>query len=437
MIARCARAVFRLDTERNVRIRFNKQFLRNRCDLPETFPFKIRGFMSTEANVNGHVRLPGKPPGGTSSADTERRRQWTLDRTGCLVGQNEAPRPEDLRGIIENHVGFVPVPMSVAAPLVIEGTYARGEFVVPLCTVEGTLTLSMTRGLLAVAMAGGFRTWHLRQELNRSPGFRFDSIAEIPPFLEWVQTHTGAIREAAESTSAHAKLLRIDLVPLQNWLILDFVYDTGNAAGQNMVTLATEAACSFIRSATGRPYLIESGLNSDKKPSHRTLGSGRGHAVIVEFSVPDRVLEFLGMTSAAALEFQELATTAAQSAGILGNNLHLVNALTAIYLATGQDTACVAENAVGYSQMTPAPDGDGLAIRVMMPSLTVGTVGGGTRLPAQNANLGMLGCLEGPHAARKLAEIIAASAAALELSLLAALVSGTFAQAHRKYGRQG
>src|SRR5690606_19405994 len=141
--------------------------------------------------------------------------------------------------------------------------------------------------------------------------------------------------------------------------------------------------------------------------------SGRGHGVIVEFLLPERVLEFLGMTSTAALEFQELATTAAQSAGILGNNLHLVNALTAIYLATGQDTACVAENAMGYSQMTPDPGGDGLAIRVMLPSLTVGTVGGGTRLPAQRDNLALLGCLDDePCSSRKLAEIIAASAAA-------------------------
>jgi hydroxymethylglutaryl-CoA reductase (NADPH) len=381
------------------------------------------------------TRVFGKPPGGYGADDLARRLRWVEKHTGhCLAAPASLPEPEELRGIIENQVGFVPMPMGVAAPLLIEGTYARGEFVVPLCTVEGTLALSMTRGMLAMAMAGGCRTVHLKQELTRSPAFRVDSIDEIPGFVGWVRDHLDAIRSAAESTSRHARLLRIDPTPLQGWVILDFVYDTGNAAGQNMVTIATEAACRMIRERTGLGFLIESGFNSDKKPSHRSLMTGRGHSVVVEFPLPDRVMAFLGVTREAVLEFQALAMTAAQAAGLLGNNLHLANALTAIYLATGQDAACVAENALAYSMVSEAEDG--LMVRVTLPTLTVGTVGGGTRLPAQRRNLELLGCHEGPHSARKLAEIIAASAAALELSLLGALVSGTFAQAHRKYGRR-
>ncbi len=126
--------------------------------------------------------------------------------------------------------------------------------------------------------------------------------------------------------------------------------------------------------------------------------------------------------------------TTSQAIGMLGNNLHLSNALTALYLATGQDTACVAENAVAFSQATT--EGEGLRIRMTLPSLTIGTVGGGTRLPAQRRNLDLLGCGDRLHDSRKLAEIIAACSVALELSLLAAVVSGTFSQAHEKYGRK-
>lgn len=401
--------------------------------------------MAGTANSHAHAspddergpvaRVMGKPPGGYLARDTQRRLLWVERNTGRKLDGTLIPEPEDLQGIIENHVGFVPLPMAVAAPLVIDGTYARGQFAVPLCTVEGTLVLSMTRGMLAIAMAGGCRTAHYRQELSRSPGFILQDIAQAGRFLAWIDAHMAPIRAAAEATTRHGRLLRIEPLPLQNWVILDFVYDTGNAAGQNMVTIATDAACRYIREQTGYPYFLESGFNGDKKPTRRNLMNGRGHSVIVEFTLPEHVLSFLGLTHQSVLAFQEMAMTAAQAAGILGNNLHLANALTAIYLATGQDAACVAENAVAYTQATSTDAG--LTCRMTLPSLTVGTVGGGTRLPAQRRNLELLGCHEGPFAARKLAEIIAAASLAIELSLMAAVVSGEFSQAHQKYGRRG
>lgn len=380
------------------------------------------------------TKVMGKPPGGYLASDTARRRRWLEGHTGVPIDEIGPAEPEELRGLVENHIGFLPMPLAVAAPLKIDGRYAQGEFAVPICTVEGTLALSMTRGLLATAMAGGIRAVHYRQELSRSPFFLMGSVAEIPAFIDWVREHEPAIRDAAESTTRHGRLLRIDAVPMQEWVVLDFVYDTGDAAGQNMVTIATDVACRLIRDRTGYRYYLESGFNSDKKPSRRNLMAGRGHGVIVETTLPDHVLSFLGVTKEGVIEFQEMATTAAQAIGMLGNNLHLANALTAIYLATGQDAACAAENSVAFSQATATPEG--LRCRMTLPSLTVGTVGGGTRLAGPRRNLELLGCHEGPHSARKLAEIIAASSIALEISLLAAVVSGTFAQAHAKYGRR-
>jgi hydroxymethylglutaryl-CoA reductase (NADPH) len=391
---------------------------------------KLRGAFKDRSGQE----IPGKPPGGYEPRDTDRRLRWVERLTGHNLKGMPLPGTNELQGIIENHVSYVPVPMSVAAPLIIHGDYARGEFIVPLCTLEGTLTLSLNRGLLAMAMAGGCRTVHLKQELSRSPAFCLPSITEIRPFLDWLSDHADSILAAAESTTRHGRLLRVDPTPMQSWVILDFVYDTGNAAGQNMVTLATDTACRYIQQETGFHYYLESGFNSDKKPSRRSLMSGRGHSVAVEFSLGDDVLEFLGVTPRAVLDFQQVAVTTSQAIGMLGNNLHLANALTALYLATGQDTACVAENAVAFSQATD--DGAGLTIRVTLPSLTIGTIGGGTRLPAQRRNLELLGCEGKLHDSRKLAEIFAASAAALELSLMAAVVSGTFAEAHARYGRK-
>lgn len=375
-----------------------------------------------------------KPPSGFQEKSSARRVQWAEAATGVDLSTSLIPSPEELRGIIENHVTTLPVPMAVAGPLLIDGTYAKGEFVVPVCTVEGTLVLSMTRGMMAFAESGGCRTVHLRQELSRSPGFLMPDIGEIPSFIEWITFHEDLIRQVAESTTRHGKLLRIEAVPLQNFVILDFVYDTANAAGQNMVTIATDAACRLIRDKTGFDYFLESGYNSDKKPSRRNFADGRGHGVAMEVSLPKHVLEYLGVTAAKVLQFQQMAQVTSHAMGGLGTNLHAANGLTSLYLAFGQDVACVAENAVAISQAFPA-ENEGLTCRMTFPSLTVGTVGGGTRLPAQRRNLEMVGCAEGEHASRKLAEIIAAASAALEFSLLAAVVSGTFAQAHANYGR--
>jgi len=391
--------------------------------------------VSSQQKLRGTVKersqreVPGKPPEGFEPKDTERRLRWVEQLTGHDLKGVPLPRVDEVQGIIENHVGFMPLPMSIAAPLVIHGDYARGEFIVPLCTLEGTLTLALNRGLLAMAMAGGCRTIHLKQELSRSPAFCLPTITEIGSFLDWINDHADSILVTAESTTRHGRLLRVDPTPIQQWVVLDFVYDTGNAAGQDMVTLATEAACRYIQQETGFHYYLESGFNSDKKPSRRNLMNGRGHSVTVEYSLSGQILDSLGVRQEAVLEFQQLAMTSSQAIGMLGNNLHLANGLTALYLATGQDAACVAENAVAFSQASP-DGGDGLLIRMTLPSLTVGTVGGGTQLPAQRRNLELLGCGSGSHDSRKLAEIFAACAAALELASLVAVVSGKIAEGH-------
>ncbi len=201
-----------------------------------------------------------------------------------------------------------------------------------------------------------------------------------------------------------------------------------------MVTLAAKVACDFIKDKTGHNFILESGFNSDKKASARNMIMGRGHSVIAETTISNsRLRRILGIKISDVEKFQQLGPTVTRLAGTEGCHLHISNALTAIYLATGQDTACVAENSIGHYQTEPV--NHGMKFRLTLPSITVGTIGGGTRLLPQNQNLKLLGCNTGKYASRKLAEIICASSLALEISLMSAIASGTFAKAHMIYGR--
>ena len=373
-------------------------------------------------------------PKGYASKDTDKRLDWLSEKIGFDYDSDLSITPEDLKGIIENHIGFMKIPMAVAGPLKIDGKYAKGEFYVPICTLEGTLAISMTRGMIATHRCDGIRVSHIKQELSRAPVFTFDNLNKSADFMSWIDENFSEIKSIAESTTNYGKLLRIDQYPIQNYVILDFILDTGNAAGQNMVTLAAKNSCDYIKEKTGAEFFLESGFNSDKKASARNMIMGRGHSVIAETTISNSVIRsILDVDIANLKKYQEIGPTTTRLAGTEGCHLHISNALTAIYLATGQDTACVAENSIGHSQIEPQEND--VKFRLTLPSMTIGTVGGGTRLSPQQQNLKLLGCDTGDTAARKLAEIICASALALEISLFSALASHTFTRAHMKYGR--
>lgn len=374
-------------------------------------------------------------PRGFKPEDSSARLDWVKDFTGIEIDDTLTDDPEDLKGIIENHVGFMKVPMAVVGPLLLDGVYAEGEFSVPLCTLEGTLAMSMNRGMLASYLSGGTTVRHFRQELSRAPVFIFDNFDESAKFQSWVEENKGAIMAAAESTTNHGKVLRIDQYTVQNYVVLDIVLDTGNAAGQNMVTLAAKVACELIREKTGHSYFLESNINSDKKPSVRNMLLGRGHAVAAETTIKNSVMKkVLKVDPNTLVEAWPYYPTISSMAGIHGNGIHESNALTAIYLATGQDAACASENSIAHFSIEKLDDA--LKFKLTLPSLTVGTVGGGTRLKMQKRNLELLGCADGEHSARKLAEIIAGATLALDISLVCAIGSHTFTDAHMKYGRK-
>ena len=374
-------------------------------------------------------------PRGYSSKDTSARVDWVRKFSGVKIDDSVEDSPEDLQGIIENHVGFMKVPMAIVGPLSLDGTYAKGDFSVPVCTLEGTLAMSMNRGMYASALSGGTKTRHFRQELSRAPVFIFDNINDCAQFQSWVNKNEKKIIRAAESSTNHGKVLRIDQYTVQNYVVLDIVMDTGNAAGQNMVTLAAKIACELIRKETGHNYFLESNINSDKKASVRNMLLGRGHGVTAETTIKNSVMKkVLKMDPDVLFDAWGFFPIISSMAGTHGNGLHVSNALTAIYLATGQDAACAAENSIAHLGLEKKEDA--LKFKLTLPSLTVGTVGGGTRLKMQNKNIELLGCNEGEHSSRKFAEIVAGAALSLEISLMCAIGSHTWTEAHMKYGRR-
>ena len=374
-------------------------------------------------------------PRGYLREDTEARKDWVKDFSGIELDDTLVDNAEDLQGIIENHVGFLKIPMAVVGPLVLDGIYAQGEFCVPLCTLEGTLAMSMNRGMYASLLSGGTKVRHFRQELSRAPVFIFDNLKESAEFQSWVTQNEKKIMDVAGSSTKHGKVLRIDQYTVQNFVVLDLVMDTSNAAGQNMVTLAAQVACEFIHNKTKYKYFLESNINSDKKASVRNMLLGRGHGVTAETTIKNSVMKrILKMDPDVLFDAWSFYPVVSSMAGIYGNGLHISNALTAIYLATGQDTACVAENSIGHIGLEKREEG--LKFKLTLPSLTVGTVGGGTSLKMQNRNLELLECNRSENSSRKLAEIIAGATLALEISLICAIGSHTWTDAHMKYGRK-
>jgi hydroxymethylglutaryl-CoA reductase (NADPH) len=338
---------------------------------------------------------------------------------------------------IENFVGTVKVPVGVAGPLRVNGLFARGDYYLPLATSEATLVASYSRGAQLISRVGGCAAMLVNEGVSRAPGFAFADIRHAGEFVVWAVARLEEFRRLAEATTAHGSLIDMRITLEGNHVYLTFEYVTADASGQNMVTIATEAICGYImEQAPVRPdyYFVEANLSGDKKASAQSFLSVRGKKVTAEVTVPgELVRKFLNTTPERMVDYWRMSALGGVMSGTLGVQGHYANGLAALYIACGQDAACVAESAVGVTRFEVTADG-GLYGAVTLPSLMVGTVGGGTGLPSQRACLDILG-LAGPGNARALAEVCAGLALAGELSIVGALASGEFTRAHRRRAR--
>ncbi len=351
---------------------------------------------------------------------------------------------EDADPNVENMIGGAQLPMGVAGPVPInedgEGGAAEGDFYLPLATTEGALVASVNRGCSTIRSAGGADARVTKSGMTRAPVFRVSGITEAAEVVEWVEENTGTLREAAEGTTSHGELLDVTPYVVGDNVFLRFRFDSKDAMGMNMVTIATQAACDRIEDETSASLVALSGnLCSDKKPAAINAIEGRGRSVTADVTIPrETVEERLHTTPEAIAEANTRKNLIGSAkAGSLGFNAHAANTVAAAFLATGQDAAQVVEGANAIT--TAEARDDSLYASLSIASLEVGTVGGGTKLPTQAEALDVLGLRGGGDPpgsnADALAEVIATGALAGELSLLAALASRHLSSAHEELGR--
>ncbi len=384
--------------------------------------------------------VPVEP--GVSAEGIRDRNAFLESKTGKrfphLVGNQPFDDLDALNGNIENYIGMSRVPTGVIGPLRIVGTAATGDFYVPLATSEGALVASYHRGARACFMAGGITSICLIEGVQRSPVFKFGNIADLGLFVAWLLGQTDKLKEIVGQTSRFAKLMDTRIQIEGNHLIMTLEYHTGDAAGQNMVTICTDAICQYIVSqCPTKPVLwfIEGNYSGDKKATALSFTNVRGKKVTAEIVLPEAIVQqVLKTTPELMAEYWRSSTVGIIQSGAIGAHGHYANGLAALFLATGQDVACVAEAATGITRMEHQKDGS-LYASVTLPNLVVGTVGGGTHLPTQRECLELLGCY-GAGQARRFAEVCGAVVLAGELSIAAALSAGHFTQAHKKFGRK-
>lgn len=366
------------------------------------------------------------------------RRDFLTQRTGASLEHlgTYSQDPAMLPGNIEHFTGVAQVPLGVAGPLLVNGEHAQGEFYVPMATAEGTLVASYNRGMKLLHEAGGVTTTIVEDHMQRAPSFIFPSAREARTFGEWLVERFDDVAAAAEATTSTGKLKDIEQYSASRILYTRFNYTTGDAAGQNLTGKATQAACEWIKANYPgiEQYFLESNFATDKKTSQVNMLHTRGKRVIAEATIPDALLRSV-MNSSSELMFRarQVSNLGGFMSGVNNNGAHSANGITAMFIATGQDVANVAESSAAFV-FTELRDNGDYYYSITIPSLIVATYGGGTGLATQRECLEMLGCY-GDGKVRKLAEIVAATVLCGELSLGSAIVAEEWVKAHDAYGR--
>jgi hydroxymethylglutaryl-CoA reductase (NADPH) len=350
--------------------------------------------------------------------------------------------PAVMSGNIENMFGVAQVPIGLTGPLLINGEHAKGEFYVPMATVEGTMLASYNRGMRVIRESGGVITTVSGEAMQRAPVFVFPSAREARDFGLWLDENFTRIKAVAESTTSVGKLNEIEHYHAHNMVFSRFDYSTGDAAGQNMTSKATFVACEWINKEfkSLSHYLLSGNFDTEKKTSSVNMLKGRGRRVTAEITIPRDVMVNNLRISPQQMHYgQGISTLSAFLSSSSNNAAHPANGLAALYLATGQDIANIGESnqCTTYNKVTREGD---YYFSITLPALILATYGGGTALPTQRECLQIMDCF-GPGKALKLAEIAAALVLAGELSLGAAAKLDTktrtneWVDAHERLGR--
>ena len=383
-------------------------------------------------------RIPRDPINDYAEAPAAKRREFVAYQTGVTLKHvaHYSVDPAQTAGNIENFIGVAQVPMGLVGPLRVNGEHASGVFYVPMATSEGTLVASYNRGARLLSEYGGATVTVVDDAMQRAPVFVFDDARQARAFGLWVEANFAQIAAQAESSTSIGKLRNIEQYAAARMRYLRFNYTTGDAAGQNMVGKATFVACEWI--VANYPginrYMLSGAMDTDKKHSQLNTLHTRGKRVIAEVTIPSALLQSTMNISAEALyKARAISQVGAFMAGSNNTGAHSANGITALFIATGQDVANVAESsaAIVYADLT---DNGDYYLSITIPSLIIATFGGGTGLPTQKECLELLGC-SGAGKVHKLAEIIGATVLAGEISLMSAVLAGDWVTSHDALGR--
>jgi hydroxymethylglutaryl-CoA reductase (NADPH) len=333
-------------------------------------------------------------------------------------------------------------PVRVLGPIIVHGSHAKGDFRVPFATTEAVLPESVQRGVRAINLSGGCGVILTGDGMTRSPVFKARSAEQALLLQHTLEAELRSLAEIASKTSRYLKLKSVACWVVGRFVYPRFVFETGDAMGMNMVTIAVQKLSDWISERSGaRLVALSSNLCSDKKAAGINFLLGRGKSVVAEVIVPKRVLQDVLHTSARAICEVVIAKHFVGSSLALASgfqNSHIANVLAGVFLATGQDLAQIVESSMGIVLAEEEKAG-ALHLSASLLCLEVGTVGGGTNLPHARRSLELMGCLpskdEGGESERKMSEIVAGACLAGELSLLACLAEGTLAKAHSKHRR--
>lgn len=366
------------------------------------------------------------------------RNEFIREKTGASTDTVSAYSidPAVTRGNVENFIGTVQVPLGLAGPLQIRGEHAKGDFYVPLATTEGTLVASYSRGMRAISESGGVKTTVVKHSMQRAPVFLFEDALQARDFGNWLKDHIDGIRQVAESTTSSGRLVEIEQYPVANMLYTRFCYTTGDAAGQNMTGKATFVACEWLKKnhPLKPEYILSGAIDTDKKHSTMNLIQTRGKRVIAEFTLKKEVAhELLRVEPKTLYRYRHIAAVGAIQSGSAYSGAHSANGIAALFIATGQDAANVAESHAGITYGELLDNGD-YYWSVTLPAVICATYGGGTGLPSQRECLEILGCY-GAGKADKFAEIVAAVVLAGDVSLTSAVLAGDWVSSHETHGR--
>ncbi|MCA8978608.1 MAG: hypothetical protein KDC14_01185, partial [Planctomycetes bacterium] len=349
------------------------------------------------------------------------------------VAAGSVPAAE-ARGKVENFVGHAQVPLGVAGPLEFESDEGPVRVYVPMATTEGAMVASYSRGMRLAASGSGIRTRVVRDGLSQHPMLVFADAASACAAARVCEAALEDCRAITKGITTHGALESLATEVIGRRVILRLVFATGDAIGINMASRATDLCLRELARRTGALEQHVHGQDVEKRANARAFVEGRGRSVVADCVVPREALAGLARTTPEALvAIQRSYTTGFAQLGTQNWLVQAANGLAGVLLACGQDLAYLTESATGMLDLELDANGD-LYVAVTLPSLLIGTVGGGSGQGTARECLELLGCA-GSGKVRRFAQILAATVLAGDLSLMAAFTANEFTDAHERLGR--